>query len=375
MLLKGAKVFINSHFQLVDVIVENGKFKEFAKNIDDYNGTVLDLNGKKIIPGLTDIHTHGCVGCDMCDEDEKSLENISKYMLENGILYFAPTTMTYPKERLIRPFMNAKLNKNKYAEIVGIHMEGPFISKDKIGAQNPDYLMEPDYDMVRELDDLSGGLLRIISLAPELENSLDFAKKINGKYVLSIAHSVCDYNTAMIAYQNGFSHLTHMYNAMNKIEHRSPGPIIAAYESGSTVEMIVDGVHIHEAVVRFSFDLFPADKICMISDSMRACGLADGIYDLGGQAVEKKGNKATLKGTNTIAGSASNLYDCMKCALQMGVDEEKVIRACTENPARVMNIIDKKGVIKLDNDADFLICDEDLNILEIYQKGDRVCKK
>ena len=227
--------------------------------------------------------------------------------------------------------------------------------------------------MTLRLDELSGGLLKIISIAPEVEGAMDYAKAIGDKYIISIAHTNCDYDTAKLAYQNGFSHLTHMYNAMNGIHHRNPGPIPAALESGVSVELITDNVHINPAIVRMSFELFK-DKLILVSDSMRATGLGDGIYDLGGQDVIIKGNRANLAEKGNIAGSVVNLFDCMKTAIKMGIAPEIVIRAASSNPARRIGIDENYGIIKEDRFANFLVLDEDYNLEEVYIKGELKCK-
>lgn len=364
----GGKVLYNDSFQNIDFEIEDGKFKSFG-NFDSEDA--IDLKNKIIIPGLTDIHTHGAVNADTCDGNIESIENFARYMMESGVTQFMPTTMTYNENILSGIVASVKSYDNSYAQVVGIHMEGPFISKDKIGAQNPIYLQNPDSYMTRRLYNLSGGLLKIISVAPEVEGAIEYARELKDDFIISIAHTDCDYDQAIEAYENGFSHLTHMYNAMNGIHHRNPGPIIASYEKADTVELITDGVHVHTAVVKFTFDMM-ADRVCLISDSMRATGLKDGIYDLGGQAVEVKGNTARLAEKGNIAGSATNLFDCMKTAISMGVEPLKAIKSASVIPARRVGLTDM-GEIKEDYFANFLILDEDYNLEAVYVKGVKRC--
>ncbi|MDY3947151.1 MAG: N-acetylglucosamine-6-phosphate deacetylase [Ezakiella sp.] len=363
-----AKVFIDDKFKMTGFEVEDGKFKSFG----DYKDGV-DLNGKLVIPGLTDIHMHGAMKADACDGDVNSIKTIANYEMKVGVTQFCATTMTYNEDVLAPIFSSMKEYDNSAAILAGIHMEGPFIAEDKIGAQNPKYIQKPDIDMTLRLDELSGGLLKIISIAPEVEGAMDCAKAIGDKYIISIAHTNCDYDTAKLAYQNGFSHLTHMYNAMNGIHHRNPGPIPAALESGVSVELITDNVHINPAIVRMSFELFK-DKLILVSDSMRATGLGDGIYDLGGQDVIIKGNRANLAEKGNIAGSVVNLFDCMKTAIKMGIAPEIAIRAASSNPARRIGIDENYGIIKEDRFANFLVLDEDYNLEEVYIKGELKCK-
>ena len=204
-------------------------------------------------------------------------------------------------------------------------------------------------------------------MAPERDGALEFARELAADYIISIAHTNCDYDTAIDAFQNGFSQLTHMFNAMNGIHHRAPGPILAAYERAKYMELITDGVHIHPAIVRMVFDLM-GDRIILVSDSMRATGLADGIYDLGGQNVEVKGNTARLVDKGNIAGSVTNLFKCMQTAIAMGVDRVKAVKAASVNPARALGLTDM-GEIKEGYFANFLILDEDFNLEAVYIRG------
>ena len=215
-------------------------------------------------------------------------------------------------------------------------MEGPFISPKKVGAQNPEYVQGADAAMFRRLQKRANGLIKLVDVAPEEPGNLDFIKECHNEVRISIAHTCTDYDTAKAAFAAGATHMTHLYNAMPGITHRAPGPIIAAMEHDAEVELITDNVHIHPAVVRFTFNTFGDDHVILIADSMMACGLPDGQYSLGGQAVTVHGRRATLtEQEGTIAGSATCLFDCMKRAVQeMGVPLESAVRAATLNPAR-----------------------------------------
>lgn len=360
----GGNVFYKNKFQDIDFELDNEKFKSFGNFASD---DCINIKGKYIIPGLTDIHTHGAMNADACDGKIESINTFAKYMMENGITQFVPTTMTISENILSGIFACLGAYDNSYANLVGIHMEGPFIAEDKIGAQNPKYVSSANVEMTKRLDNLSGGLLKIISMAPERDGALEFAKELAADYIISIAHTNCDYDTAIDAFNNGFSHLTHMFNAMNGIHHRAPGPIIAAYERAKYIELIADGVHVYPPIVRMVFDLM-GDKIILVSDSMRATGLADGFYELGGQNVEVKGNTARLVDKGNIAGSVTNLFKCMQTAIAMGVDRVKAVKAASVNPARALGLTDM-GEIKEGYFANFLILDEDFNLEAVYIRG------
>ena len=273
---------------------------------------------------------------------------------------------------------NAKVFTDKYdmdprvASLTGINLEGPFLSPKKPGAQNPDNIVKTDVEMVYRLNEASGNKIKLIDIAPETEGALEFIKSCKDKFVISIAHTDATYEDSCAAIEAGARHITHLYNAMNPIHHRNPGPVIAAFESGAEVELIADGVHIHPAMVRFTFQIFDRDRVILISDSMEACGLADGEYQLGGQPVMKNGNLATLKKDGaTVAGSVTNLFDCMKTAVQkIGIPLEDAICAATMNPARSIGISNDHGSIAVGKYADIVIIDNELNIVHVINKGE-----
>ncbi|MBM6900031.1 N-acetylglucosamine-6-phosphate deacetylase, partial [Gemmiger formicilis] len=267
----------------------------------------------------------------------------------------------------------AAAHKNERgADLVGINMEGPYISPRKVGAQNPKYVMAADAGMFRRLQARSGGLIRLVDIAPEEPGNLDFIRECHNEVRISIAHTCTDYETAKEAFAAGASHMTHLYNAMPGITHREPGPIIAALEEGAEVELITDGVHIHPAMVRFTFNTFGDDHVILIADSMMACGLPDGQYSLGGQAVTVRGPRATLtEHPDTIAGSATCLYDCMKHAvMQMGVPLASAVRAASLNPARSIGIEADYGSLEPGRWGNVILADDQLNIVKVIRKGE-----
>ena len=218
------------------------------------------------------------------------------------------------------------------------------------------------------------GLIKLVDVAPEEPGNLDFIKECHNEVRISIAHTCTDYDTAVQAFEAGATHMTHLYNAMPGITHRAPGPIIAAMEHDAEVELITDNVHIHPAMVRFTFNTFGDDRICLIADSAMSCGLPDGQYSLGGQAITVKGPRATLtEHPDTIAGSNTCLYDCMKRAvLEMGVPLESAVRAASENPAKSIGIDNDYGSLAAGRYGNVILADKELNIQAVYQKGTRI---
>ena len=360
MIIKHANVYTPEHvFAVGDITIRDGRI-------------VFGAEGLYAFPGLLDLHFHGAVGHDFCDGTEESIQAIADFEASKGVLAICPATMTYSEEILNGIMDAAAAHKNgKGADLVGINMEGPFISPDKIGAQNPKYLAAADVEMFRRLQARSGGLIKLVDIAPEEPASMPFIEACHNEVRISIAHTCTSYDTAKQAFASGASHMTHLYNAMPGISHREPGPIIAALENRAEVELITDGVHIHPAMVRFTFNTFGDDRVILIADSMMACGLPDGEYSLGGQAVTVKGPRATLtEHPGVIAGSATCLYDCMRRAvLDMGVPLESAVRAASENPARSIGVDSDYGSLAAGRYGNVILADKDLNICKVIQKG------
>lgn len=318
-----------------------------------------------IVPGLVDIHSHGCFGHDTCDADREGLLSMIRFEESQGITSYFPTTMTFFEDRLTDIVKVIKDVSKETKTIKGIYLEGPFISEKRCGAQNPEFILRPDFDMLERLNEASGNLIKIVAIAPEVEGAKDFIDKCNGKYCLSIAHTDADYETARAAMESGVGHVTHLYNAMPPYSHREPGVIGAAMESDDVkVEMIADGIHIAPVVVRNTFRQFGKDRIILISDSMEATGMPDGQYFLGGQEVKVKGRLATLS-SGTIAGSVSTLFDCVRAAVKMGIPREAALVSATKTPAKEVGIFDRVGSLSPGKDADIVICDKDLNVKKV----------
>lgn len=367
MIIKKAKVYLeNGVFEKSDIYISDDRFTE--KN--ESHKEIIEAEGLYAIPGLTDIHFHGCAGYDFCDGSLEAIEAIAKYQVQNGITSICPATMTLDDETLSKIFIQAAQYPNESgATLVGINMEGPYLSYAKRGAQNADYLRKPDVEHFQNMNKLSGKLIKLVSIAPEEEGAMAFIKELKDQVAISIAHTCADYDTALEAFNNGAKQVTHLYNAMPPFSHRAPGVVGAASDSEKVkVELICDGVHVEPSVIRATFKIFGDDRIILISDSMRATGMEDGQYSLGGQMVKVKGNTATLA-DGTIAGSVSNLMKCMQKAISFGIPVESAVKCAAVNPAKAIGIYDEYGSIAPGKYANVVLLDEKFKVKNVILKG------
>ena len=275
--------------------------------------------------------------------------------------------MTLPKEELLKIFQTAKdvEQDETCARIVGINMEGPFLDPVKKGAHVEGYIRKPDVEFFRECNESAGGMIKLVTLAPNMEGAKEFIQELHNEVVISIGHTAADYECAAEAMELGALHVTHLYNAMQPLAHRAPGLIGAAMDDPECmVELICDGYHIHPSAIRAAFRLFGPERVILISDSMRATGMENGTYELGGQEVTVKDRKAVLK-DGTLAGSATNLYGCMCKAVEFGIPLEQAIMAATANPARSIGIFDRVGSIRIGKQADLLLVSENLELKRV----------
>ncbi|MDO4522019.1 MAG: N-acetylglucosamine-6-phosphate deacetylase [Eubacteriales bacterium] len=373
MIIKNGKIFLpDGIFSDVELRVQDGVIREIAKTLSPVESEeVVDAAGGYVIPGLVDIHFHGCMGHDFCEGTKEAFDAITGYELKHGVTSISPATMTMGEDTLERVFAQAGSYRTECGSALrGITMEGPFVSHAKKGAQNADYIRKPEKAFFDRMQSLCGGLIRQVAVAPEEDEKLSFTRAAHDEVVVSVAHTTADYEMASTAFEAGATHVTHLFNAMPAFTHRSPGVVGAAFDHKDVfVELICDGIHIHPSMVRAAFQLFGAERICMISDSMMATGMPNGDYELGGQPVKVVGRLATLA-DGTIAGSASNLMDCLRVAVQeMGIALEEAVRASTQTPARSLGLDGECGSIAVGRAADLVMLDQSLQIRKIYKDG------
>lgn len=340
------------------------------------DGDVIDAAGCYVIPGLVDVHFHGCVGEDFSDATPEGLQKIADYELSEGVTYICPAGMTLLEDQLTKICKNTAAHRAKHttgAEVVGAHLEGPFLSAAKKGAQNEAFLHTPDIEMLRRLQAAAEGAVKLVTVAPEEPNGLEFVRgAVSDGITVSVGHTVADYETASAAFAAGASHATHLYNGMPPFHHRNPGVIGAAFDSPHVrVELICDGIHIHGSVVRATFQLFGAERMVLISDSLRATGMPDGRYPFGGQEIEVHGPRATIAGhPETLAGSVTSLMGCMRQAVKFGIPLADAVRAASTNPAKAIKIDDRAGSLDVGKEASIVLLNqEDLSIKTIIFKG------
>lgn len=363
MIIKNGLVFTNS-FQLVrlDLELRGDRIARIVQpgGLDtSEDDNVLDAQGLFVLPGLIDIHTHGALGHDWSDADEEANQKMLAFYASRGVTSVVPATMSYSCDILheVLSAMCPLFETDGFGAVLrGVNMEGPFLSHAKKGAQNPKYLMDPDLAMFKELDKLCSGRIKLVDVAPELAGATEFIEAASKQSVVSLAHTAATYEQACAAFQAGASHVTHLFNGMAGYHHRDPGVVGAAMEYAAQVEVISDGMHLHPSVVLGAFKMFGAERICLISDSMRATGMPDGSYTLGGLEVFLRGGKAVLA-DDSLAGSAVDLAECCRRAISFGVPFEQAVRAASTNPARAVGLEGELGSIAPGLRADLLLWD------------------
>lgn len=405
MIIKNVKVYTEENtFEEGSIYIEGGRFVSPSAYFEGKAAEgktagraeeVIDGEGCYAVPGLIDLHLHGCMGADFCDGTEEAIRTIAEYEASVGVTAIAPATMTLPVEELEHILSVAAeyartqaadweaLEKEPEgegisttgkpcADLVGINMEGPFISPVKKGAQDAANIIPCDVSICERFLQASEGLVKFIGIAPEeSEGAAEFIKAVKDRVHVSLAHTNADYDSADAAFRAGADHAVHLYNAMSSFTHRSPGVIGAAADNEHVrAEIICDGVHVHPAAVRAAFKMFGAERIVLISDSMRAAGMPDGTYMLGGLDVNVRGNRAELVSDGALAGSVTNLMDCMRTVVkEMKIPLETAVSCAAINPARCLGIDDTYGSISEGKIGDVVLLDKDLNVKMVIKRG------
>ncbi len=382
MIIENVKVYTEERqFKEGSIVIRDGYFSEVLFGdwqempLEKSTEEIIDGKGAYAIPGLVDIHFHGCKGCDFCDGTKEAIEEIAKYEASVGVTAIAPATMTLPVEELEQILTVAaeyKEEEHEGADLLGINMEGPFISPVKKGAQDARNIVPCNVEIAEKFLNASKGLVKFIGLAPEeSEDAVSFVKQMKQKVNISLAHTNASYEEADAVFAAGANHAVHLYNAMPAYTHRAPGVVGAVADHPHVnAEIICDGVHIHPAVVRTTFKMMGAERMILISDSMRATGMPDGRYTLGGLDVDVVGNLATLVSDGALAGSATNLMDCMKVAVKkMQIPLETAVACATMNPAKAIGEYEAYGSITTGKHANLVLMDEELKVNMVIKDG------
>lgn len=345
------------------------------KEIENYElEELIDAGGLYVSPGFIDIHTHGTAGHDIMDGQEAAIRAISEKLTCSGVTGFLATTMTmnFNSIKKALDMIKGAMRKSYGAKVLGCHLEGPFISRKFPGAQNAHYIIEPDFSQMEEYKDI----IKIVTMAPEVKNSQKFIKKcVSANIVVSIGHSCATYAETLSAISLGAGSITHTFNAMTPFHHRDPGMAGAAMDNISVnCELIADNIHVHPGVQRILLKAKGIDKITLVTDSIRASGMGEGSYELGGQMVIVKANCARLE-NGTLAGSILTMNQALKnFRTNTGISVEEAVKTVTFNPAKLLGIDSKSGSLQEGKDADIVIFNENFNILYTFVSG-HLCYK
>lgn len=379
--LKNIRIFSEAGF--IDdgyLKVEAGKIAEIGRVeestiIDSYDIITIPRD-YTVIPGLIDVHIHGVDGADVMDGTKEALEQMASALPREGTTSFLATTITQSKEaiehalRNVCEYIENQFPSNK-AEILGVHLEGPFVNKKMAGAQPIQHIIDPQVQLFKEWQELSKGHIKLVTLAPEVGEGLELIRYLkNTGVIASIGHTNSTYDKVVEAIDAGATHATHLFNQMSGLHHREPGVVGAVFlREELKAELISDGIHVKPEVVKLVHKMIGTDRIILVTDSMRAKCLKNGTYDLGGQDVTVHDGKAVLS-DGTLAGSILRLGDALKnMQVFTGCALEDVIQMGSTNPAKQLNVFDRKGSIAVGKDADLVILDENNDVYMTFCNG------
>ncbi len=367
--ITNADVFTNGKFEKTDVYIVDGKISFTEIQVQK----TLDAGGKMLIPGFIDIHIHGALGCDFNDGTHEAFDKITQFVASHGTTSLLATTSTVSVEAVKNA---AKTTKNKMngitngAQVLGLHMEGPFLNPSALGAQNPDFVKKPSAEALDGILEECSDVLKLITVAPECEGAVEFIKEMKKRNVsVAIGHTTATYDETVQAFEAGADMLTHFYNTMTPLKHRDPGVVGATFENGNVnIQLICDLIHVHAAAIKIAIKNMGIKNTVLISDAMSGTGLGDGIYSLGGLDVYVENGVARIKEGN-LAGSTLTLDVAMKNMLSLGYTMADVVSFLSENPARAIGVDNRKGYIKEGFDADILIIDENFDVVQTFVNG------
>ena len=357
------------------IIVKDDKITDIGKG--DYEGalTTYDAQGQHVLPGFIDIHMHGGYGEDAMDASYEGLKHLAESLLSEGTTSYLATTMTQSDDNITKALENIieyqkQQDVLKAADIVGIHLEGPFISEHKVGAQNPAYVQRPSIEKVQQFQKTANNQIKVITFAPEVEGAHETLEALHNQIRFSIGHTVATFDETNEAVARGAKHVTHLYNAGTPFEHREPGVFGAAWTNDSlSTELIVDGIHSHPTAIQIAYKQKGNTRFFLITDAMRAKGMPDGEYDLGGQNVIVKGSEARLA-SGALAGSILKMNEGLKNLIQYTGDIlNNLWRVTSLNQAIALNIESQKGSLKVGKDADIVIVDDEITVQTTIKAG------
>ncbi|WP_257029080.1 N-acetylglucosamine-6-phosphate deacetylase [Neobacillus driksii] len=387
LMVHGNAVLENEVAESIYVFIEDGKIREIGSinTLPSHLKTVKKIEiaeDQTVVPGFIDVHIHGAAGADTMDATIQALETISKALPAEGTTSFLATTITQKHEKIENALLNAAHflkghNGPGNAEVLGVHLEGPFINKKRAGAQPMEYIIDPDIELFRHWQELAEGSIKLVTVAPELENGTDFVRYLHETGVIaSIGHSDAVHEEMEKAVQAGAKQVTHLFNGMRGIHHREPGVAGSALIFKELmVELIADGIHVRPEVMKLVINAKGTEGMILITDAMRAKCLKNGVYDLGGQDVSVADGKALLA-DGTLAGSILKMNDSIKNILEAAeITLSKAVQMASVNPAKQLNVYDRKGSISVGKDADITILSNEYQVEMTFCRGEIAYKK
>ncbi|MGP4073949.1 N-acetylglucosamine-6-phosphate deacetylase [Piscibacillus sp. B03] len=370
-LIKNVNVYTEYHvIRNSSLLIEDGIIKSIGETNSD--GQTLNGEGLNLIPGFIDGHIHGAGGADVMDDSSNAIHKIAETITKEGVTSFLPTTIT-SEHKAIEQVLDviSHLDDHRGAEILGIHLEGPFVEKKKAGAQPKEHIVEPDVNLMQRWVELSNDMIKVVTLAPELDAEGQLTQFLKEKGIIASAgHTDASSSDIKEAVKRGVSQMTHLCNAMNGIHHRDVGAVGAAMLMNELKsELIADRIHVSDDMLQLIFNTIGSERLILITDAMRAKGMTDGSYTLGGQEVTVKEGKATLN-DGTLAGSVLTMDQAARNMKEVaGASFREIIQMTAVNPAKQLGVFNRKGSIEVGKDADLILVDADFNVHKTFCRG------